>query len=409
MKLRAGALLYAIFISVIISIFCCSILLIYYYSGISTESFINHEKLKDEALSAIQLSLSGYEGKVNLYSSGIKTSIKKEKWGCFDLIRAYSEIKNDSVVKMALAGSTGTKSREIALFLSDPGQSLSVCGNVELCGKCYLPGGIIKKVNIEGRYEGSQTITYKKIYNNSDYSPVIDPSIFEILDTIEQMQMGVKRFQFYSDYQYRDTITRSFGKETFCLYSSDAIEIGNKYIAGHIIIVSDILINLGPGCELHDAILVAPQVNITGVRNSSIQVYASEKIHLKHSTSLDYPTALVTYNPSSALYKLQINICDSSSLSGTIILCTASHKNSSVFISERSSVEGIIYSTDYIENKGTVTGSLFARKLLYKSKHTSYENVLMDAKINSENLSEYYVTPAVFLNMTGKKIIKWLN
>ena len=80
-----------------------------------------------------------------------------------------------------------------------------------------------------------------------------------------------------------------------------------------------------------------------------------------------------------------------------------------VSIGKETEITGQVYSSELLELKGGIIGGAFCKKLILKTPSSVYENHLMDAVINREELSENFVGVPLTETIKNQRIIKWLN
>ena len=179
-KYKGGILLLAVFISVVISVFCGAIVLMFYYLNSNAERFLISDSLKDEAESAIILALNDIKNSEDNYVlyDGFQTTIKTAPWGIYTMLHVKSKFKLDSIVKVVLVGNKRESFENNALILSNPTQDLHVCGNVVIKGLCHLPKTTIKKVTIEGRNPEKIEISNDKIISSIVSFPDVSEEAF---------------------------------------------------------------------------------------------------------------------------------------------------------------------------------------------------------------------------------------
>ena len=110
--LKAGALLYAITISLIIVMICLSLILLSSFVQLQTSHYLELDKLRLNSFSGINLLLSEYDlpkdkrVNVDLFGNGTDSvELFKSYWGIFDLISSRAFSHNDNFAQTALEGS----------------------------------------------------------------------------------------------------------------------------------------------------------------------------------------------------------------------------------------------------------------------------------------------------------------
>ena len=135
--LRAGALFYAIVISLILALVSSSLVMYGYLNRYRNLQYDLITRLHDNANSGIQLLMSDQdivdrddEKQIDLFDLGRDSVLLKRKsWGVFKVITATATSKNQLASKSALMGYSLNDS-STALFLADNNKPLSICGSV---------------------------------------------------------------------------------------------------------------------------------------------------------------------------------------------------------------------------------------------------------------------------------------
>ncbi|MEN8907478.1 MAG: hypothetical protein ABF289_16100 [Clostridiales bacterium] len=414
-KLRydGGILLYAIFITFIVAVFTGTLVLLFYYLNRNTQNFLIYNQMQDEVKSAIQYSLSSesnlaYDSiqSFKIYDAPFKTSIAKKSWGIFDIIYARSIFQSDSIEIVCLAGSAEKYTNDLALSVTNAQNGLKVSGKTIIEGNIYLPNSSINKVNIEGRSFENIDQQFITVSDRTNMLPSINEKIFHPLNYLQKENIpGL----FYSlNYiTSNDSIVNSFMKSPVIIYHSGNIRIENKTLIGNIIIISDNDVYIDNSCNIENIIVIANKIHITELKESQLQCFAGQSIIL-NSVALRYPSALVVKdsynNPESNLI-----VSGSSNICGTLIHITKPSVKSKIIVSKESQVEGIIYSTSFVELNNNLYGSLICYGLYVQTRQNNYENLIIDNEINVYKRSKYYIEPNIFSSNNDKKIIQWLN
>ncbi|HYG38268.1 MAG TPA: hypothetical protein VD908_06600, partial [Cytophagales bacterium] len=156
--LKANALFIVIIVSLVIGIFCSSLILVSYFQRLQVQKDQLIKKLDLNANSAINILLSGSdifsygeEKTMDLYGNDIDSvTIKKMLWGIFEIGSVNSFSKNFQKWKSIIYGYK-LDDRKCAIYLPDQNSPLSLGGSTFINGDCYLPESGVKRAYIEGQ------------------------------------------------------------------------------------------------------------------------------------------------------------------------------------------------------------------------------------------------------------------
>jgi hypothetical protein len=413
-KIDGGILLYAIFITFIVAVFSGILILLFSYLNKNAKDYFIYNQMEDEVKSAIQYSLSSESNmkyfmakKFQIYNDApFKTIVNRYPWGVYDIIHAFSYHKFDSIEITALAGSAKRYTESIALNITNAQNGLKVSGKTIIEGEIILPNTAVKKVNIEGRSFENINQRFNISKQNYNNLPPINKNIFQPL---KYLQKDYIKEQFYSlDYiTSSDSIVNSFTKTPIIIYHSGKINLENKTLIGNIILVSDDEVFLDGSCKIKNIIVVGRKIHVSNLKNSQMQCFAEQSIILDN-VSLDYPSAIVLKDSINRMDN-KLSVLGNSNIRGTIIHITKPSVKSRIHISRESQVEGIVYSSSFVELKKNLHGSLICYSLFFETKQNTYENLLVDSKIDINKRSNLFIEPNIFSNNNDKEIIKWLN
>ena len=127
---------------------------------------------------------------------------------------------------------------------------------------------------------------------------------------------------------------------------------------------------------------------------------------------LNYPSVVALLGKGNTFFSRNITINKGVKIKGSVFLYNENYdrKNQSIVsIGKDSEVTGQAYSSELLELKGAIIGGAFCNKIILKTPSSIYENHLMDAIINREELSKYFVGVSLTEIIDKQRIIKWLN
>src|ERR1035437_6406738 len=139
--LKAGALVYAIVIGLIIALTSSSLILFAYFSSLHSENYFDRERVISNARSGINLLLSqtaqaeNERQYIDLFGNGTDSVILTAKnWGALEALSSTGISKHNSFTLTAFAGDNFSDDTTMALYLADMDKPLSLCGKTILHG-----------------------------------------------------------------------------------------------------------------------------------------------------------------------------------------------------------------------------------------------------------------------------------
>lgn len=417
--IKAGALLYAMFLVIVISITCSSFILINYYNNTYVLHAFKQEQLFKDVHSGINYGLVFHndipvnqEIAINLFEDeqhGIV--LHKKPWGAFYSLTAKSKWRNKSATKNALIGSNINNSEKVAVYLTDQNKPLSLTGKTTIVGNCYLPKSGVKRAYIEGKsFSGNKLINGLK-KNSSKNLPLINDEIIQ--DNYSHFSLNpndsVVDFELILE---KDSIINSFENKTLVLYSSFSITLSNKVIAGNVIIKSDRNIVVESSSNLNNIICYAKGIIIEENSQASAQFFVQDSIIVGNHCQLNYPSVIALLGKGNTSNQRKIIIGKEVTLKGSVFLYNENYdKKNQAYISIDldSEVMGEVYSSELLELKGDVKGGVFCKSFILATPSSVYQNHLMDVTVDRTKLSEYFVGVALTEEINHHQIIKWLN
>ncbi len=419
--IKAGTLLYAMFLIIISAIISSSFILINYYNSAYVLQTLKLEQLYKDANSGINYGLSLHEQipinskvEIDLFDDEQhKVVIEKTHWGAFYILSAEATWRNKFFSKSALIGANINEGEKIALYLTNQNKPLSLAGNTEITGICYLPEAGVKRAYIEGlSFSGTKLINGKKLISNKTLPPINEELIRENLNNFSLSFSENDSLMNYELFIEKDSIINTFQNKTLVLYAPLSITIENKVIEGNIIIKSDHEITVKPSATISNAILYAKGIIFEEDVAANVQLFAKDSIMIGENCQLNYPSVIALLGEGIAVNTRKIIVAQNVVIKGSIFLYNEifDRKNQTlVSIGENSEVTGQIYSSELLELRGKVEGGVFCQKFLLKTPSSVYENHLMNTVINREELSEYFVGVPLTEMIQHQRIIKWLN
>ena len=414
--IKAGALLYAMFLVVVSTITCSSFILYNYHSNYFITGLLKKEQMIKDIYSGINYAMTenmkyGVPVQIDLFDNEkSKVEVEKTHWGAFNRYRASAEMKHYKVEKMALSG--GGLTDQKALYLVETNKALSLCGKTIIKGDCYLPKAGVKRAYVEGKnFYGTKLIQGTK-YNSNKKLPEIQLDLIDRNSTFfqtvnPQNDSLVEWDEFFEE----DSISNSFALSTTLLYSASVIHVKDQLISGNIILQSDKGIVFESQSKVSSIVVYAPYVHIKEGFSGNLQVFASDSIRLENEVVLSYPSLLGLINKGHNK-EGKVWVGEDCKVNGGLFLYKQFLERKTrglLSVGANSEITGEVYSSDLLELKGSVTGSVYCRNFYLKTASSVYENHLIDATINRVDLPDEYVAPMLTDELKSEQVIQWLN
>lgn len=411
--LKAGALLYAIFVTLVVALLTMGILWGHYYGSIQISQSIKHSQLLANVNSAINKVLVfpdslAYNRDVEFMPFGNETPVvlNKRQWGMYDVLVAKAGIPQDSIKRALLVGQNAFDSDSLALYVSDQDKQVYISGGILIKGKCKVPKGQFKYA-----YIASNNLSAKQVFpSNMDKSSIDLPKVnekqlrynYQILSQGAQ-NMG-RLVDLVSFLQDKDTVDVSFFEPTLVLTTTEAYALRNKVLSGNIIIVSSALFAIEPSARLNKILVYAPYIRLEDKASGSMQLFASDSLHIGSDCNLTFPSIACALSNNVSF----IEFGKGSKICGNVLQyqIDAPQSKSILKISSGVEIEGLVYTNAYVQASGKIKGSLYANQLYLKTDAGYYENHLMDTEIDFSQLSRLYVSGNLFANKK-QRIVSW--
>ncbi len=403
---RAGALYYAILISLLITILTGFILVFNFYSSKLVGTSGKLDQVISDIYSAFDLLMDSEiepgTSTLDLYNDSTSVvDVYTEQWGAYYIITVESENEAYPLGKTAMIGFKDDSGDMTCLYLQDQKNNLSVTGNTSITGDVYLPESGIKPIVIEGRNYTGKSLVKGKINKSLSRLPEINKDLFDDPETDDYETF------YFSEYNPGDTIYNSFKNDMMVFEAKKPL--ADLVIIGKILIHSDEKIVVTKDCILEDVILIAPEIFVDEGFKGRFQAFATDSIRVSKDAELSYPSFLMLHVDNSL--HGEINIEESAKISGGVCLYKEADltiPHSVINIAEDAEISGIVYSNDMVELKGTVKGRVYTSKFILRTASSAYENLLMDAVITMESYNEYFVEPVIFKSQKFE-LLKWVN
>ncbi len=416
--LKAAALLYAVFISIIIALLSGFFILWTYYQNRYLDDEFIKERLVSDVNSAMNIVLEIPEtlnqNKINLFDDEVREiTLQKKIWGFYQIIVCSGSWNRFNYSKKALIGDDIFSGDKVALYLCDQDDYLNVCGKTLLKGTCWLPKKGIKRAYIEGSSFSGTKFVEGEIKQSDKSLPELNKSMIDYnVAMLEGKPNAQDSLIWFESIQEKDTISNDFNKKTLYIYSEQIIILENKIISGNVVIKSTKGIEIKESVKIRDAIFYAPYIILENNFQGTLQAFVSDSAKIEEDCILMYPSVIALLNKKESKTSSFISIGEKTGLSGALVLFKEKEeqKNSSVLKIEKDvKINGQVYCNSLVDHKGCVNGSLYCKRFILSTPSSVYENHLLNATVNFEGLSKYFTGISLLESSKKKEVIRWLQ
>lgn len=415
--LRGGSLFYALAITVIMGLVSSSLLLAAYYTRLHLQRDEIREEVIRNSSSGLELIMdeqfiTGYNASadIDLFGNGTDSVLLETKpWGAFEIAIASAHNKSFRRTRIAAIGWKCEANDKTALTIADLDRPLSITGNTKLTGDCYLPKSGIQRAYIEGQNYSGDKMVYGNIKAADRFIPNYNDTLVKRIKNLFEFQPANDDSIIHMEqFAASDSIENSFLNKTLYIFSAGPIKIDDQKITGQVCIISLSAIRIGKNSSVHNALLVAPYIEIENETEGDFQAFARDSFHVGEKVHLHYPTVLGIIATVRSPDLAAMLIGEKTHIMGQLFACSIQNdfrKHVLIITGKESIVYGEIYSTDLLDHKGKVYGEVICTKFQLKTPSAEYENHLMNAVIDRTKRSPEYVASALTRKRTDRKAI----
>ncbi|MEX1192867.1 MAG: hypothetical protein WED10_05255 [Brumimicrobium sp.] len=409
--LKAGAMTYAIILSIIVGAFCLSLVWISTAHRNTQAVIKNKERLLVNCLSAVDFTLKmpNHTEPQLLTLNNDSVYTFKSNWGVFSYSNVTAIKNKKELSRSFLSGMDPSEQQYPALYLANNDGALKITGNTVLKGEINVPKKGIERAFIEGKnfsnkklYIGTKKTSEKKL--PSLKSSIVKLSYDEIVNDKEVTFLD----QLPLDSSF------SFQTSTHVFKQSIPINI-REVLSGNLIIFSSDSIFVSNESRLDNVILYAPSVRFEKGFEGTVQVFAEKNVVLEENVILKYPSSIYLKDENPDFRRsdtVKVKLEKNAHLLGGILITSTSPDFRNLVkldVKKNASVIGLIYNQGETQLRGKIIGSIFTQKFYLNTKSSSYTNHLIDAEIDGFELPEYFIFPSWLDETTEKEaLIKWL-
>lgn len=413
--IKAGALLYTVLLSFIISLITGFFILASSFHNKYIDIAFQKDKVIDDVNSATNLILSDFsvltepEMILDLYDDGIdKVKIVQKPWGMYNIICASAGWKSFAHTKTMLVGDDVFNSEKVSLYLVDQNNYLSLCGKTVIRGLCYLPELGVRRAYIEGQSFSGSKLVEGEIRQSSKSLPAINKDLLERnIAFLNGKSFGEDSIRNYLEFEESDTIFNSFSNKTLILNVLPNTIIHNKLLKGNIIIISLSPLEIDKSSCFEDVLIYTPSVILRAEFKGNLQIIATDSIIIEEKCVLKYPSQLCLISEKESF----ISLGKESEVAGAVVLYKTVENqktHSKIIFEENSEVYGQVYCNDMVQLQGIICGSLYCKTFILSTASSVYENHLLNAEIDFSKLDKSFAGINLLNDSKKKEIIKWL-
>lgn len=421
MKLSGGALFYALVISIVIAMLTCSVLLAGHYARLSLLNDAVKEEVVRNAASGTILASSDedvelYRGKqYDLFDRGKDSVfIQKKPWGAFDVTLSKAHTLNFVAEEIALIGSASVEEDAFALCMADMDRPLSITGNTYLHGKCFLPRSGVERAYVEGSsYSGRELVNGTSVNAERFLPKYNEERVAAIKSGFAGIPGEMDSLVAWSEFSQHDSIVQSFDGNALMVSEKFPLRITNQFLYGQVCIVSSVSIYVASSAHLEQVILIAPRIEIEENTEGQFQAFSGDSLIVGKETKLHFPSVLAVIAAKNSSEFPELIIGEDCTIMGDVFgadLSAELRRHVCINVAKGTTVYGAIYSTDLIDLKATVYGSVTCTGFILKTNSAVYENHLMNAVIDRAKRKESFVSSLLFSELHAPKTIAlWLH
>lgn len=414
-KVEGNALIYSLFIVLVISTIITLLLMISQYSAKNVIDFQSSIQRNQNIKSGIALLLSQEEfqtintiQETTLFANPKnQISTKRMQWGLFELIGVKSAQK-----KQMRYGILGYKKKDnTTLYLTNTNQSLKIAGKTRLEGKCYLPDKGLERATVTGHsYKGDRLIYGEKLQSKKTI-PQLKKKYLERFESKESLLDTVVLWN-----DFTDSIRQSFSQKTIHFISSAPILISQQLIRGNVIVESSKAIKITNQANVDNVVFKAPYIIVENGYQGSLHLQARDSILIGEEVKLDYPSSVLLYDTKSVKEPAgYVKIGVNSSIVGEVAAIQKEYNyrdKISVQIDPKSKVEGTLYANGVISLKEVeINGSVYCQQFNLQTGGSTHSNTLLDVLMSHKKRAEEYLGGNYIENqeVEEKGIINWVE
>jgi len=412
--LKAGAMTYGLVVSIVVALLCCAMVS---YSGIAErqhDALATQQRLQRNAYSGLELLLATttapQQQTIDLFGEGNDSvHLSTFVWGAFTGIRATAV---HSAKQHTLIALCGRKPNKTGLYLAERNRPLKLCGQTRIAGECYIPKAGVERAYIEGQTYSGERLVYGKQLPSDKQLPALDPRFIESTTAMLKGQFGAND-SVESFAEQLPTLDHSFANKTLVLHADDWLVLQRTdSLSGNIVLHSNKGIVVPKGAALANILCYAPSIVVEQGFVGNCQLIAKDSIRIGKEVQLLYPSAAIVFDQLKTDASPSIFIDENSTLEGLVLARQAMgvvRFPPFIEVNKGAVLTGTVHCQGNLTLRGTVFGSVYTERFVLRTPSSVYENTLLNAVIDRNELSDHYCQSNAFENMNPQHIVQWLN
>jgi hypothetical protein len=412
-KVKAGALLLVLVISLIASAVLGSLVMLAYYRRLSLARTDLQHKVQANARSGLQYLLAtqgeGREGPatLDLFGDGeAMVQLNRTPWGVFDVLVSEAQQGGAAARKAALVGVVPGQELRLALYLCDEDRPLALSGRTLLRGDCRLPKAGVRAVYVDQSGFSGPRLVEGNVADSQKQLPAIHPAFLKrVKGHSRRLNNQLPPLPLSPISKYNQQHVSFFG-EGGMVRSEEALRLSGIHLSGKVLVTSDKPITIARSAKLDKVVVAAPVIRVEEGFSGSVQLFASDTIILGPSCRLTYPSALCTYSKG----KGRVTIGEGSEVTGVVYLGGEGELLQNILtVGKGATVMGFVYADGFVEHRGTILGGLYCRRFLHQTLSTLYENHLVDASVDATLLPPAFLAAQLLPASKQWGVVAWVE
>ena len=370
-KIKGGVLVYVVVMSLVVFLVIGLMLSRDYQEYSRLDLVVERDWIRDQVRSVVVILEKEPEildtMRTILPGLPVRARIYREKWGLLELVTVDSStprLQDTTVLScmevLAIYDST-------ALYLAGNLTYLSIAGDTELRGICYLPSLGIRRGYVQGQGYYKDTLVYGEIRLSADTLPRLASR--HVIDFDEW-------YSFQESFDVEENMNCSFKEKEVVCYSRFSMVLEDNVLKGKIKLISEEKITVRAGCKITDCILVAPNIEIEKGFSGRLQLFASEKIKLDTGVFLTFPSVVYLRSPD----RTTLQVCQKANVTGSVIVVGS---REALCLMERDAViQGQLYNEGCTQLEGEIDGSIYTGKLRFYNEWGQHEDIILGGKVD---------------------------
>lgn len=401
LRLKGGALYYAIFVMLFLSLLSVMLLSFFEYSYKEETLFSKQSELNDHLNSAITFlscypenSIPGTSQDIDLFDDGSSiVSVQSSRWGLLRKIKVetgWKKIVRQRVVLMA------EKDKQLpALWMPDRQRYVSLVGKSYINGDCYLSDLGLRKGNAEGRYFEGPYLHKGKIHKSEPVLPKLNPqATLYFQKYFSDAQTDNDSLLSPTILKRNKEIIHPFSAKSLLFKSHNRLILDNGQFEGNIIFASVDTIEVWPTVQLKNVLLLANTIIVKAGFKGQLQAFASRKIEIEKGCEFSYPSFIGAIGINT---EASVSVDENCRVNGGLICYQSRQQEKPPFltIGKGSLVKGQVYVNGDITFSGAIHGGLLCERFIMRTSRAFYENFMLDSYIDASRLPIEYASFSV--------------